>query len=97
MKARHASEAACRARTAGEPFGGLFGDVRLAAAHGKHDSKARRVLWQWLGDEGCALDDRGAVQVSTPFGPVIARPGDWIVLSHNGQYHVARASNAWDA
>ena len=62
-----------------------------------HDSKARRVLWQWLGDEGCALDDRGAVQVSTAFGPVIARPGDWIVLSHNGQYHVARASSAWDA
>ena len=62
-----------------------------------HDSKARRVLWQWLGDEGFALDDRGAVQVSTPFGPVIARPGDWIVLSHNGQYHVARASTAWDA
>ena len=63
----------------------------------QHDSKARRVLWQWLGEEGCALDDRGAVQVSTPFGPVIARPGDWIVLSHNGQYHVARASSAWDA
>ncbi|HEY4029058.1 MAG TPA: hypothetical protein VGM25_01835 [Caulobacteraceae bacterium] len=61
------------------------------------DAKARRVLWQWLGEEGCALDDRGAVQVSTPFGPVIARPGDWIVLSHNGQYHVARASTAWDA
>jgi len=38
-----------------------------------------------------------AMQVATAFGPVIARPGDWIVLSHNGQYHVARASNAWDA
>jgi hypothetical protein len=62
-----------------------------------HDSKARRVLWQWLGDEGCPLDDRGAVQVSTAFGPMIARPGDWIVLSHSGHYHVARASTAWDA
>jgi hypothetical protein len=55
------------------------------------------VLWHWLGDEGCPLDDRGAVQVSTAFGPMVARPGDWIVLSHNGQYHVARASTAWDA
>jgi hypothetical protein len=62
-----------------------------------HDSKARRVLWQWLGDEGCPLDDRGAVQVSTAFGPMVARPGDWIVLSHSGHYHVARASTAWDA
>jgi hypothetical protein len=63
----------------------------------RHDAKARHILWQWLGDEGCPLDDLGAVQVYTPFGPVIARPGDWIVLSHNGQYHVARASTAWDA
>ena len=61
------------------------------------DSKGRRALWQWLGDDGCPLDDRGAVQVSTAFGPVVARPGDWIVLSVSGQYHVARVSNAWDA
>ena len=61
-----------------------------------HDSRGRNALWQWLGDEGCPLDDRGAVQVSTPFGPVVARPGDWIVLSVSGQYHVARGSTAWD-
>jgi hypothetical protein len=61
------------------------------------DQKGRRHLWQWLGEEGCPLDDRGAVQVWTPFGPMVARPGDWIVLSVSGQYHVARASTAWDA
>ena len=26
---------------------------------------------------------------------VVARPGDWIVLSYSGQFHVAR-SGAWD-
>ena len=37
------------------------------------DQKGRRALWQWLGEEGCPLDDRGAVQVWTPFGPMVAR------------------------
>ena len=62
-----------------------------------HDQKGRRALWQWLGEEGCALDDRGAVQVSTAFGPMIARPGDWIVLSHSGSFHVAHAARNCDA
>ncbi len=35
----------------------------------------------WLDEAGCPFDDRGAVQVSTVEGAVIARPGDWIVLS----------------
>ena len=55
-----------------------------------HDAKGRRALWQWLGEDGWPLDDRGAVQVSTALGPVVARPGDWIVLSVSGQFHVAR-------
>ncbi len=62
-----------------------------------HDSRGRNALWQWLGEEGFPLDDRGAVQVSTPHGPMVARPGDWIVLSVSGHYHVARAGNAWDS
>jgi hypothetical protein len=62
-----------------------------------HDAKGRSALWRWLGDDGFALDDRGAVQVSTSFGPVVARPGDWIVLSVSGHYHVARTSHAFDA
>lgn len=53
-----------------------------------HDCKGRRALWTWLGDEGCPFDDRGAVQVATPEGPAIARPGDWIVLSVSGDFHV---------
>lgn len=46
----------------------------------------------WLGEAGCAFDDRGAVQVSTSLGAVIARPGDWIVLSVSGEFHVTRPS-----
>jgi hypothetical protein len=60
-----------------------------------HDAHGRSALWRWLGDDGCPLDDRGAVQVSTLEGPAVARPGDWIVLSHSGVFHVAR-SGAWD-
>jgi hypothetical protein len=61
-----------------------------------YDSRGRRALWQWLGEGGCPLDDRGAVQVLTPAGPAVARPGDWIVLSYRGDFHVARSA-AWDA
>ena len=50
----------------------------------------------WLGEAGCPFDDRGAVQVSTVQGAVIARPGDWIVLSVSSEFHVARSSAAWD-
>ena len=25
-----------------------------------HDAKGRRALWQWLGEDGWPLDDRGA-------------------------------------
>lgn len=56
-----------------------------------HDVKNWRKLMMWLGDDGQMLGDRGVLQVSTPEGPAIARPGDWIVLSVNGQYHVTRS------
>jgi len=62
-----------------------------------HDAKSWAKLWMWLGDHGCALDGRGAVQVATPDGPRVARPGDWIVLSVGGGFHVAHAARAWDA
>jgi hypothetical protein len=62
-----------------------------------HDANGRRALWQWLGENGCPLDDRGAVQVSTREGPAVARPGDWIVLSYSGALHVARGGSAWDS
>jgi hypothetical protein len=59
-----------------------------------HDAKGRRALWVWLGEDGSAFDDRGAVQVRTAQGAAIARPGDWIVLSVSGVFHVARGT--WD-
>ena len=61
-----------------------------------HDAKGRHALWMWLGEAGCPFDDRGAVQVSTAQGPVVARPGDWIVLSVSSEFHVARSSAVWD-
>ncbi len=62
-----------------------------------HDARGRRALLQWLGDSGCPFDDRGAVQVGTGQGAVVARPGDWIVLSVSGEFHVARSGASWDA
>jgi hypothetical protein len=56
-----------------------------------HDAKGRSALWRWLGDDGCPFDERGAVQVQTGAGASIARPGDWIVLSVSGHFHVARS------
>jgi hypothetical protein len=57
----------------------------------RDDAQGRRALNLWLGDCGHPFDDRGAVQVSTPYGPAIAHPGDWIVLSVGGEFHVARS------
>jgi hypothetical protein len=39
------------------------------------------------------------VQVCTPDGWTIAQPGDWIVLSVSGDFHVARTGGRrfWDA
>ncbi len=61
------------------------------------DARGWRSLIAWLGDGGWPLEDRAAVQVRTPGGPALARPGDWIVLSVSGHFHVARASGGWDA
>ncbi len=54
-----------------------------------HDDRSREKLWMWLGEAGAALDG-GAVRVFTADGPAVAAPGDWIVLSVSGDYHVAR-------
>ena len=51
----------------------------------------------WLGEEAHALIEGAAVQVRTPDGPVVARCGDWIVLSHSGDFHVAHAARTVDA
>ena len=54
------------------------------------DLKGREAFWLWLGQAGCPFDSGGAVQVSSVDGPIIALPGDWIVLSFIGTFHVAR-------
>ena len=43
----------------------------------------------WLGEDGQPADIEGLLRVYTPQGWVLARPGDWIVLSHSGEFHVA--------
>ena len=45
------------------------------------------------------MTEAGAVQVCTPDGWTIAQPGDWIVLSVSGDFHVARTGGRrfWDA
>ncbi len=46
----------------------------------------------WLGPYGRRLDQPGAVEVDTPAGGRLALPGDWVVLSVSGAYHVAGAA-----
>jgi len=58
------------------------------------DDRNWRVLRQWLGAAAALIDPGGIVQVATPEGRAVARPGDWIVLSVSGDYHVARMGEA---
>jgi hypothetical protein len=57
-----------------------------------HDARGWRMLMEWLGACGRSLDRPGLVVVTTASGETIATPGDWIVLSVGGAYHVARSS-----
>lgn len=56
-----------------------------------HDAKAHRALQLWLGDEGAHIAQAGAFQVWTAEGWAVAWPGDWIVLSVSGGFHVAHS------
>jgi hypothetical protein len=56
-----------------------------------HDARGWERLWTWLGDDGAPLDEPGAVLVRTPVGWVAARPGDWIILTVAGKFHVTAA------
>ena len=63
-----------------------------------HDVRSWRMLLAWLGDAGRQLDGAGSLEVSTPAGVAVAGPGDWIVLSISGRYHVAHGRGQhWDA
>jgi hypothetical protein len=55
-----------------------------------HDARGWLILMKWLGDCG-HLTARGLVEVTTPSGPGVATPGDWIVLSATGAYHITRS------
>jgi hypothetical protein len=73
-----------------------MGTVRNTLDHGAalrvppaHDAKGWLILMKWLGDAG-RLAGQGLVEVTTPAGAWVATPGDWIVLSVNGSYHVTR-------
>jgi hypothetical protein len=54
-----------------------------------HDAKGWQILMTWLGEAG-RVKEQGLVEVRTPIGPGIAAPGDWIVLSATGSFHVTR-------
>jgi hypothetical protein len=54
-----------------------------------HDVRNWRKLRLWLGEAGADAGETGVVTVDTPDGPQLARPGDWIVLSVGGRFHVA--------
>ncbi|MEO8115468.1 MAG: hypothetical protein ABI655_13865 [Phenylobacterium sp.] len=61
------------------------------------DAKNWGTLWRWLGEDAQAVAEAAAVQVRTPQGPVVARCGDWIVLTVSGAFHVARGTRTCDA
>lgn len=54
-----------------------------------HDHNGWQMLMAWLGMAGLRLGQGGSVQVDTATGPAVAMPGDWIVLSVSGEFHVA--------
>jgi len=60
--------------------------VRVPPAH---DARSWAKVWQWLADDGQALDEPGAVSIRTPHGWITANPGDWIILTFGGSFHVA--------
>jgi hypothetical protein len=76
-------------RTSASPVFDHGAAIRVPPAH---DGKAWRMLMIWLGDHGRRLDRPGLVEVTTPVGQSSAAPGDWIVLSVSGAYHVAKSS-----
>ena len=61
-----------------------------------HDARNWARLYEWLGEDGCRHDTPGLVHVNTPLGWVVARPGDWIILSVAGKFHVGAAAPVTD-
>jgi hypothetical protein len=63
------------------------------------DARNWHALQVWLGECATLVDPSGVIQVATPQGHEVARPGDWIVLSVSGDFHVTRGgrSQVYDA
>jgi hypothetical protein len=56
-----------------------------------HDHKHWTQLCRWLGEDGQIVEPMGHIRVFTASGWAMARPGDWIVLSVTGEFHVTHA------
>ena len=54
-----------------------------------HDRRSWAKLRLWLGESGREWDDPGTISVHTADGWTTARPGDWIILTVGGRFHVA--------
>ena len=79
------------------PKSGLMGTTQKPPDHGAalrvppaHNARGWTILMNWLGEAGRRVDP-GMVEVETPVGANVAAPGDWIVLSATGAYHVTKA------
>lgn len=59
--------------------------------------RARRDLLMWLGEDGHNVPNEDAVRVWTAEGWAVALPGDWIVLSSSGAFHVATSPRRMQA
>ena len=79
-------------RTAASPRFDHGAALRVPPAH---DANSWRILMTWLGPQGRRMDQPGAVEVDTPSGRQQALPGDWIVLSVSGDYHIAAGQGRW--
>jgi hypothetical protein len=46
------------------------------------------MIWAWLGEAGRCTDIVGVAEVLTPEGWTAAQPGDWLILTSAGRFHV---------
>lgn len=53
-----------------------------------HDGRGWRMIWTWLGEAGRSTDVVGVAEVLTPEGWTAAQPGDWLILTSAGRFHV---------
>lgn len=59
-----------------------------------HDARNWTRLCHWLGDAWRPLAEPGLISVFTAGGWLTAGPGDWIILSVGGVFHVTSGREA---